>query len=69
MVRVDWWANRFWDDPKLREEEAVNPDFEAEVAAMEAEMLARQAQREAEAAAAPPPDAGPADPGDWEDVP
>lgn len=32
---VDWWAHRFCDDPKLKDE-AINPDFEADLAEMEA---------------------------------
>jgi len=32
---VDWWAHRFCDDPKLRDE-AINPDFDAEFAEMDA---------------------------------
>ena len=53
---LDYWAHRHWDDPKLREE-VVNPDFEADLAAFEAEPGTRPQQ--------PDP---PADPGDWETV-
>lgn len=35
---VDWWAHRFTDDPKLRDE-VVNADFEADVEAMERAMM------------------------------
>lgn len=38
---MDFHANRFWDDPKLREQEIVSDDFEDLVAAMEAAAMAR----------------------------
>lgn len=31
---IDWWAHRFLDDPRLKDE-VVNPDFDAEIAALE----------------------------------
>ena len=36
-IVVDVWAHRFVDDPKLAEE-MVNPDFDADLADMEAAM-------------------------------
>lgn len=36
---VDMWAHRFTDDPKLKDE-VINPDFEADLAEMEAEAAA-----------------------------
>lgn len=35
-IVLDYWAHRLWDNPKVREE-AYNPDFEADLAAMDAE--------------------------------
>lgn len=35
---VDYWAWRHVEDPKLREE-AIDPDFDEEVAAMERQLL------------------------------
>lgn len=56
---VDHWAHRHWDDPKLRDE-VVTDDFENELAQMEAEALAKDAEYErrmaAEAAAKPADD-------------
>lgn len=72
---VDFWAHRHFDDPKLREQEIENTDYEADLEAMEAQIAAAQAAREAavkaqeaEAAAATAAAATPPDPGDWEEV-
>jgi hypothetical protein len=68
MMVLDYWAHRHAEDPKLREE-AINPDFEADVAEFE-----RQSAALADAEQAPPQPASPADPpapadpGDWETV-
>jgi hypothetical protein len=48
-IVVDFHANRFWDDPKLRQQEVVSDDFEAQVAAMEAMIAEKAAAREAAA--------------------
>lgn len=51
-IVVDLWAHRFLNDPKLRDE-SVDADYDAEVADMEAEALARDATRAAGVAPAP----------------
>lgn len=50
-IVVDWHANRFWDDPKLRQEEVVNDSFEDMVKAMEAMNVEKLARPDSE----PPP--------------
>lgn len=41
-VLVDWWAHQHTDDPGLRNEVAMDSeDYEAEIAAMEADAMAR----------------------------
>lgn len=53
---VDLHAHRFWDDPKLEQEEVANPDFDKDVADFEkiaAQITAaNRAKREAKKAAA-----------------
>ena len=56
-MTVDYWAHRHFEDPELRNE-ILTEDYEADVAEMEAEVLAREAAAEA---ATKPPD-------DWEIV-
>lgn len=41
-MTLDYWAHRHTDDPKLRDQ-VVNPDFEADLAALEAEDAASPA--------------------------
>lgn len=48
-MTLDYWAHRFWDDPKLADEVVMaDEDYQAELAAMEAESIASEAARAAE---------------------
>lgn len=51
-MALDYWAHRHWDDPKLRDE-AVNPDFDDDFAALEAASAEQPAR--AGVGAQPPP--------------
>ena len=81
-IVADYWAHRFWDDPKLKAEEVHDPDFEANLAAFTAMAEDRKAgagapedERGGEGGAEggegfPPQGSGPIapTPDDWETV-
>ncbi len=75
-MTLDYWAHRFWDDPKLADEVVMaDEDYQAELAAMEAEAIAGEAARAAAVALTEVPEAAmnvpvpaPDDEGAWETV-
>jgi hypothetical protein len=57
---TDFWAWAHFENPKLRNELFINDDFDADLAEMEAEAMAKEAEYAAKVAATPE--------SDWEDV-
>lgn len=64
-IILDYWAHAFHDNPKLREEHH-NPDFEEELAALEAEIEAQQAAEAAGAGGEAEPAAADGGGDEWE---
>ena len=58
-MAIDYWAWRHWEDPKLKDE-VIADDFAADLAEMEAEAMAKEAEQAAAVSATKPDE--------WEEI-